>query len=365
MNIGIDGYEANVVHRVGIGQYAFQLLWQFYKLDNQNRYTIFLPHEPLSDMPPIRLGWKYVVGRPGNLWTIQQLPNLIKPHQLQLFFSPTHYIPWFTAIPRLMSIMDLSFLHYPEMFRKKDLWQLKHLTQFSVKRARKIFTISEFSKNEIHAYYKYPLEDITVTYPGVTLLSETQNTQDKKEATLKKFGITNKYILFVGTIQPRKNITRLIRAFELLKAEYQLVLVGKKGWLYEPIMADAQELISQNKALFLDFVSTQDLQLLYQCAACFVLPSLYEGFGLPVIEALHEGCPVVVSQNSSLPEVTGEAGIYVNPMDVADIANGIIKAVQLTAEEREKRKQLGLAYIKKFNWENCAKKTLEVFDSLV
>src|SRR3989344_5431318 len=169
MNIGIDGYEANTDERVGIGQYAYQVLKYLSKLDNQNNYTVFLPTPALIDMPVISQHWNYVVGTPASFWTIKQLPALIKTKTLDLFFSPTHYIPWFTQVPRVFSIMDLSYLHFPRMFATKDYMQLKYMTLYSIKHARKIFTISEFSKREITKHYKFPAEHISVTYPGINL----------------------------------------------------------------------------------------------------------------------------------------------------------------------------------------------------
>lgn len=123
MNIGIDGYEANIVQRVGIGQYAYQLLSAIYKLDLINQYTIFLPSKPLFDMPLTRKGWIYKIGHSGSLWTVRQLPRLIQTVKLDRFFSPTHYCPWFVNLPKFISIMDLSYLEYPKMFKIKDIIQ--------------------------------------------------------------------------------------------------------------------------------------------------------------------------------------------------------------------------------------------------
>ncbi|RJR30283.1 glycosyltransferase family 1 protein [Candidatus Microgenomates bacterium] len=362
MNIGIDGYEANVEKRVGIGQYAYQLLCAINRLDQKNNYTIFLPQKPLDDLPPQSANWRYIVGNPGSLWTIRQLPKLIAGNPLNLFFSPTHYIPWFVRLPRIVSIMDLSFLHFPQMFRFKDRLQLTQLTAFSVKRAQKILTISQFSKQEIVDNFHIRPEKITVTYPGVTVstLKQSEVTQKK---ILARNGVGENYILFVGTIQPRKNIERLISAFEeITDGSVQFVLVGKKGWLFEPILERISHSSKKQLIKWLDFVPDADLPVLYANATCFVLPSLYEGFGLPVVEAMHYGCPVVVSSTSSLPEIAGKAGIYVNPEDVDDIAQGLIKAIQLTPSERKKYVALGRDQVKKFTWEQCAKQTLKVFN---
>lgn len=357
MRIGIDAYEANVTQRVGIGQYAFQTLSGLYRLDKQNEYFVFLPTPPLADMPKENERWQYVIGRPVSFWTIRELPRLIKNHPVDVFFSPTHYIPWFTPIPKVLAIMDVSYLYYPELFRTKDLLQLKYMGLYSIKRAKKILTISEFSKKEIVEHYKYPETNIEVTYPGI----------DEKMKTIKsespKRNPDRPYILFVGTMQPRKNVERLISAFEQLAEDVDLVLVGKKGWLYESIFTKIAHSPKKEHIKWLDFVSQEELVQLYTNARCFVLPSLYEGFGIPVADALFYNCPVVISQTTSLPEVAGDGGIYVDPLTPTSIAEGLHKALQLSPEERKKLVQVGQAHIQQFTWEACARKTLAVLNS--
>ena len=362
MHIGIDGYEANTHKRVGIGQYAYQVIKYLHQLDQKNSYTIFLPSLPLQDLPETKSNWKYTIGNPGSLWTIRQLPGLIQKNPVDLFFSPTHYLPWFTQMPKVLSVMDLSYLHYPGLFKFKDLIQLKYMGLYSIKRAQKIFTISEFTKKEIIEHYHYPKDKIMVTYPGYSKL-RIKSSELRTRDIRTKYGIKGRYILFVGTIQPRKNVDRLIEAFEMFNMEADLVLVGKKGWLYESIFRAIEASPKKDAIHYLDFVTEAELVSLYQNAACFVLPSLYEGFGIPVAEAMQNGCPVVVSNTSSLPEVAGEAGIYVNPLAAQDIAEGLHKALQLKPEERSRRVELGRKHIEQFSWEICAKKTLEVLNS--
>jgi glycosyltransferase involved in cell wall biosynthesis len=285
---------------------------------------------------------------------------LIQKTQLDLFFSPTHYLPWFTKIPKILSIMDLSYLHYPQLFRKKDLLQLKYMGQYSIKRARKIITISEFTKQEINKQYGYPDTAITVTYPGLTASVQT----DQNDAqVLARYGITKPFILFVGTLQPRKNIERLVQAFNDI-TDVDLVIVGKKGWLFEPILQAIENSPKRASIHYLDYVPGEELPVLYKHAQVFTLPSLYEGFGIPVLEAMHYGCPVVVARSSSLPEVAGEAGIYIDPLSVTSLAEGLRRGVQLTEGARKELVSMGLAQSKKFTWENCARKTLAVFDAL-
>ncbi|MFH0749517.1 MAG: glycosyltransferase family 1 protein [Candidatus Gottesmanbacteria bacterium] len=373
MIISIDGYEANVKARVGIGRYAYEILCNLYELvkkqvpEGQTKHTfrIYLPKEPLPDMPKETTWWQYHVVGPTKLWTFIGLPLALKKDSpsADVVFTPTHYIPRFTSIPRVMSIMDLSYLSYPELFKAKDIHQLTHWTKYSAAHAAAICTISEFSKNAIIDTYHVPEGQVHVTYPG---LSKTYDAMGKTE----KYNIAKHYILSVGTIQPRKNFTRLIEAFStFLKLNKQkfgvidLVIVGKKGWLYEEILEAPKKYGVEKQVKFLDFVPDSDLPALYKNALCFALPSLYEGFGLPVLEAMAQGCPVVVSSVSSLPEIAGKAGIYVTPEDVPSIVKGLLIAVrQRNLIQGRARVKKGLEQVKKFTWEEAAKQTLEILE---
>ena len=188
-----------------------------------------------------------------------------------------------------------------------------------------------------------------------------QNSKLLKE----KYKINKKYILFVGTLQPRKNIVRLIEAFSKIHHQQQLnlVIVGKKGWMYEEILEAPKQYGIENQIKFLEFVPDEDLSLLYKNALCFVLPSLYEGFGLPVLEAMTQGCPVITSNVSSLPEAGGDAALYVNPEDVDEIA----AKMQSLVKDEELRKTLiekGYKQVKKFSWEKAARETLKVLEEV-
>ncbi|MBU1326624.1 glycosyltransferase family 4 protein [Patescibacteria group bacterium] len=368
MIVAIDGYEANVKNRVGIGRYAYEIIWGIYnsrksKIDS---FIIYLPDAPLSDLPTETEWWMYRIAKPKRFWTVIGLPLALwltspKP---DIIFSPTHYIPRFTKVPRVMSVMDLSYLKFPELFRAKDLHQLIHWTKYSVSHAKAIFTISQFSKNDIIKTYRVEPKQVVVTYPGLNMAI--------KSKVENKYQISKHYILSVGTIQPRKNYTRLIAAFsEFLKlnkqrfGEIDLVIVGKKGWMVEDILEAPKTYHVENRVKFLDFVPDGDLPALYHGALCFALPSLYEGFGLPVLEAMAQGCPVVVSHVSSLPEIAGEAGVYVDPTSVESITKGLLTAVrQRNLMQGKIRVKKGLEQVKKFSWDTAAKQTLEVLTQI-
>lgn len=392
MIIAIDGYEANILHRVGIGRYAFEILKHIYqevksqkskvpsvrlgtgKSEYQNtEFRIYLPDQPLSDMPKETDWWHYTVASPKQFWTFIGLPArlLLDTPKADVVFSPTHYIPRFTNIPRVMSIMDCSYLVYPELFKAKDLHQLVSWTRYSVHHAKDILTISEFSRNAIIEAYTVDTKRVRVTYPGLS--QSMSGKTDKNDMDMQtKVKIAKNYILSVGTIQPRKNYERLIEAFSLfLKLNKQrfgvidLVIVGKKGWIFEDIISAPKRFGIEKQVKFLDFVPDTDLSLLYKNALCFALPSLYEGFGLPVVEAMVQGCPVVVSNTSSLPEIAGKAGVYVKPESVESIAKGLLAAVrERNLKQGKWRIEKGLEQVKKFTWEQAAKQTLEILEEV-
>ncbi|MBI2025951.1 MAG: glycosyltransferase family 4 protein, partial [Candidatus Levybacteria bacterium] len=288
--------------------------------------------------------------------------NLFLGKRPDIFFTPTHYAPRFSRVPTAISIMDLSFIHFPNLFVKKDLYQLVNWTRYSVKNASKIFTISESSKSDIIDVYGVGKDKIHVTYPGI---KEAVNVRILTMDDLrKKFGIDKNYILFVGTLQPRKNIVKLIEAFSKIERENLiLVIVGKKGWLYEDILSAPQKFNVSDRVKFLDFVQDQDLPSLYKNALCFVLPSLYEGFGLPILEAMKYGCPVLTSNVSSLPEAGGEAAIYFDPQDANDIKEKIEKVIN-SPKLRDEMIEKGKQQVKKFSWEKTARQTLQVLEDL-
>ncbi|PIY94071.1 MAG: hypothetical protein COY68_03560 [Candidatus Levybacteria bacterium CG_4_10_14_0_8_um_filter_35_23] len=388
MNIGINGYEAVVPrfgfnkktglpNRVGSSEFCYQMLLSLFNLDKKNKYTIFLPVKPSADLPKENENWKYEVVTSKKLWTMIGLSRklLAYKNKIDVFFSPTHYLPLHILEPSVISILDVSYLYFPNFFKKKDLYQLKVWGKYSIKKAKKIITISESSKNDIIKAYNVSDSKLKVIYPGLKF--ETQNTKSETNSKFKmqnskllkkKFGINGDYILFVGTLQPRKNIVRLVDAFSKLKTEnidlkkdLDLVVVGKKGWQYEEILAAPEKFGVKESVKFLENISDEDLQSFYKNALCFCLPSLYEGFGLPILEAMQHGCPVVTSNVSSLPEAGGDAALYCNPEDVEDIKNNLESIIQ-NSELREEMIKKGYEQVKKFSWEKTAHKTLNVLE---
>lgn len=357
MMVAIDGYEANAGVRVGIGRYAFELIDHIAKRQRGthavfDQVRVYVPGSVAAHMPRESASFRYRAVRPRQFWTFAGFPlalTLDRP-TADVVFSPTHYIPRFVRICRVMAIMDVSYLTYPTLFWPQDLYKLVHWTEYSVRRAAKIITISEFSKRAIIEAYHIPETKVVVAYPGFVM---------SNSSTIS--AVPKRYILSVGTIQPRKNFVRLIEALSLLPdREISLVIVGKKGWLYDEILSAPKKYGLEKRVQFLDFVPDSALPQLYKHAVCFALPSLYEGFGLPVLEAMSHDIPVVVSSTSSLPEIAGDAGIYVDPEDTKSIAAGLTQAITEKGKTRSDRVKSGKDRVKNFTWDKAAEKVMAV-----
>jgi glycosyltransferase involved in cell wall biosynthesis len=354
--IGIDGNEANVSQRVGSNGYAWELLRALHEyLSETHRFAVrvYLAQPPLPDMPAATDWWQYRVLPPPKLWTQWRLPLDLWQHR---DFSPGHYLPSTCPVPTVATIMDLGYERFPEQFRTNDLWQLRLLTRFSVRQARHLFAISEFTKRDLHELYQQPLSKITVAYPAVANIS-----QPTADISLSKqnWGINQPYFLYVGTLQPRKNIIRLIAAYDQLRQSghaAQLVLAGKVGWLSEGMMAARDASAYAADIVLTGYVSEEEKTALMRDALATVLVGLYEGFGIPPLESIQLGTLPIVSSTASLPEVVGpDYPWQVDPYNVPAIAAALTKVITATAEEKSGWLQLAQKHARQFSWHNTAR----------
>src|SRR3989338_5843771 len=358
MLIGIDANEANLTqNRVGINEYAFNLLWAISNLQTEHKFVIYLKTKPNDSLPKERDGWKYRVIAFPRLWTQTRLPFDLffywpRPN---VFFSMTHYAPRLAPMPTVVSIMDLGFLQTPEQFTSKDFNQLKSWTAYSVRNAKKVMSISDYTRDAIIKIYNKKPEDIVTAHLACnpTITGPVHN-----KSVLKKYNISKPYFIFIGSLRPSKNIDGLVKAFDKLDNNYNLVIVGKKAWLYAGIFDLVRSLKLDDRVVFTGFVEEWEKQVLLSESIAYILPSFMEGFGIPVLEAFTCQTPAVVSAVASLPEVAGEAGIYVEPDDIDSITAGMQRAVT----DREKYVKLGLNRVKSFSWIKCAQETLAVLE---
>lgn len=358
MKIGIDGNEANIIERVGVNIYTYELLKYFSKISSKkHQFIIYLKNKPLPDLPNEKKYFQYKVIPGCFLWSRTSLPIYLLFNKPDILFCPAHYSPMFSTIPTVVTIHDLSYEFYPNEFKKKDLYTLKNWTRKSINSSSHIIAVSKNTKKDIVSLYNVPEEKITVIYNGFTKSDIPQS---------NKYAIDLKYpfILYVGTIQPRKNIERLIRSFSIFNKKHKdihLVIAGKKGWLYDDIFASAIRYNIENKILFLGYVDDNTKIWLYKNAKLFILPSLYEGFGIPLLEAMSHKCPTITSNSSSLPEICGNACLYFNPTSALDISKTIEKLIS-NEDLRKKLIEKGSKKIKEFSWEKCAKQTIKVIE---
>ena len=353
MLIGIDANEANLTpNLVGINEYAFNLLWAISNLQSEHKFVIYLKTPPRKTLPPERWDWKYRIIPFPKFWTQTRLPFDLFFHKPRpdVFFSMTHYAPRWSPIPTVVAIMDLGFLQTPEQFTPRDFSQLKSWTGYSVKNATKIIAISQYTKQDIIKNYNKNPADIVVTPLGYNAKIFKKSDKPKKP-----------YILFLSSLKPSKNVEGLIKAFDLLKIKnLKLKIVGKKAWLYDQIFSLVKQLGLEDKVKFTGFVEESQKPVLMSQAAAFVMPSFYEGFGIPVLEAMACGTPVVVSNVASLPEVAGDAGIYVDPKSIDSIAAGIKMAL---GSKRQEFVHAGLKRVKLFSWAKTAQLTLKCLET--
>ncbi len=363
MIIGIDGNEANVENHVGTSVYTLELLKYFAKhASSKTQFVIYTRTPRRQSLPEPSPHFRYVTIPGTKFWRDYHFPLYLYLHrEIDILFCPAHYAPRFCPVPFVVAIHDVAYEFYPHEFLSKDLYKLRSWTGHALKHARHIITVSQETKKDIQKLYKLSAKRITTVLNGFRSFSHASATGDLKR--LKKYHVeSHRYILYVGTLQPRKNISTLIRAFSHLHTsdpDLKLLIAGKKGWLFENIFETIEELGLSKHVIMPGYVPDEDLATLYRQACVFVMPSLYEGFGIPLLEAMHQKCPVVSANTSCLPEVGGEACVYVDPHDEYAMSREIARIMH-TPALRQKLVTAGTHRIKAFSFEKMGKETLDV-----
>ncbi|OGE15169.1 hypothetical protein A3F00_03690 [Candidatus Daviesbacteria bacterium RIFCSPHIGHO2_12_FULL_37_11] len=396
MIIGIDGSRAFLKDKTGTENYSYQLLKALAKLeqssfsskiDSKNQYIVYLR----TQGDALR-GWsgnfKFVELKWPRLWTQVGLARQTFKDKLDVLFIPAHTSPLIhkPGLKTVVTVHDLGAEYLPKMHQLKQRLYLKYITKYQLKSATKLIAVSNATKKDLVKKIGIDPKKIEVIYEGYdeNLFKPVKN--DILVNSLKEFDlVAGKYFLFIGTIQPRKNLERLIKAFssvissgtrnlKIKKAKSRdlsliarddnskLVLVGSRGWLSDSIYKLPAKLGIEDKVKFLGRVEDKDLPALYSGAIALTFPSLFEGFGLPILEAQACGCPVLTSSTSSMPEIAGKGAIYVNPHSLDDIIRGMSRVK--SQESRVKLVRAGFENVKRFAWEKCAKETLKVLESV-
>ncbi|MBU2025226.1 glycosyltransferase family 4 protein [Patescibacteria group bacterium] len=302
-------------------------------------------------------------------WTQLKFPFELKKDKPDVLWMPLQTVPYLipSDLKVVVTIHDLAFKIFPHHFPAKDCFLLNLFTKKAIKQAAKIIAVSKNTKQDIIKYYQAPASKIQVIYHGFNRKIFNPKTAQNPAAIKKiknKFKIKKDYLLYVGAIQPRKNLSVLLKAFETVKEnqsgrELSLVLAGPRAWLNQIVFKQIQSCRFASDIIFTGPFKTRELPGLLGAARAFVFPSLYEGFGIPVLEAMASGTPVISSDNSSLPEVGGGAPQYFNAQNSSELA-AIIKNVLDSPGLQKSMRQKGLEQARKFSWEKCAKLTSQI-----
>ena len=380
MRIGIDCrtiLNPSAGEKAGIAHYTYHLVKSLLDMDRTDDFVLFFDYRArVAAKEFIRPNTKIV------FFTFSQykkyLPFFyshvlvaanITAEKLDVYHSPANIIPLRYAGKFCVTTHDLAIYRRPDLFPKNQGFSLKYIVPRSIHQAKKIISVSKSTKKDIQEFFSVDEKKIEVVYEGVDHKRFTRRAPngDSLAYLREKYKIRSDYILFVGTLEPRKNLIRLLEAFyELLtenseyRKKYQLLMAGNRGWLYDSIFDEIKSRGLGANVLFPGYIDAKDLPLLYQNATIFVYPSLYEGFGLPVLEAMATGAPVITSNSSSMPEIAGRAAALIDPMDVGGLKSVMMKFLddeKLRASYSEK----ALLQSKKFSWEKCARQTLEIY----
>lgn len=350
----------------GLQRYAQQLVEGLARIDTENEYLVLVNSRApkLFELNnsnflviPVRTPKRFIW-----YWEQAYLPIMRTLRRVDLLHSPVSAPPLWVSCKRVVTVHDLTFKFFPKTMRWWDRLYWGYFLVHGAKRANKIIVPSASTALALQQALSLPKGRVVVVEECCAEKFFQRVTPEKIRATKERYGITEKYILTVGTLEPRKNITTLLEAFSLVKKKLtiKLVIVGARGWLVRPMFKKVQELGLHKDVVFTGFVPDEDLPALYQGAEVFVFPSLYEGFGLPPLEAMASGTPVVASNSSSIPEVVGDSGILVDPHDVEGFAHAIIKLCT-DANYRAVLSVKGQQRARQFTIERMGKKILEVY----
>lgn len=366
MLIGIDASRATRPLRTGTENYSYHLIRELLRTGATHRYRLYFDQTPPHHLLPSG-DWEPRVIPFPRLWTHVRLSWEVRRHPPDLLFVPAHVLPALHPARSVVTVHDLGFRYFPQAHRLLDRWYLEWSTAYHTRSAARLLADSEATKRDLLAAYGMPHHRVTVVYPGRN--ESLKRVEDPRTIMRVKdsCGISGDYILYLGTLHPRKNLLRLVEAFALLRrqlrpafSDLRLVLAGQKGWLYGPLFNRVEALALGEQVLFPGYIAHDDLAALLSGALCFAFPSLYEGFGFPVLEAMACGTPVVCADTSSLPEVTGQAALLIDPSSTEAWADALYR-MTTDANLRNTLIERGHRQAQKFSWTRAAREVLEVF----
>ncbi len=365
MLIGIDASRAAVAHRTGTETYSLRLIQALLALDTPHTFRLYFNRPPASRIP----NTEYRIIPFPRLWTHIRLGLEVARRPPDVLFIPSHVLPWWTRPPAVVTVHDLGYLYFPAAHPLSQRWYLDGSTRHNARTARVVIADSHATQNDLTTFYRTPPDKIVVAHPGYddTLLPVTDPVQIA--AVKNRYAIRGDYFLHLGTLQPRKNLSLLVRAFATLqskiqnpKSKIQLVLAGKKGWLYTELFDQVRRLGLEGQVLFPGYVDDADKPALLSGAIAYVFPSLYEGFGFPALEAQACDTPLMCANTSSLPEVAGDGALLLDPTD-ADAWTQAMARVLTDAALRADLVARGRRNRARFSWRACAETVMSALET--
>lgn len=367
---GIDASRAARACRTGTETYSLELIKALAKLASpQQCFRLYAPHPPQpTDWPDSPYVETRIIPWP-RLWTHLRLATELQLRPPAVLFVPAHVLPLYCPVPAVVTVHDLGYLHYPDAHRRFDRWYLDQTTRRHTRVACHILADSVATKNDLVEFYGAKLDRITVVYLGRDETLAPVRNPEMIAAAQAKYQLNGDYLFYLGTLQPRKNLLRLVEAFHravtsLQNQDLKLVIAGRHGWLYADIFESVQRLGLAGQVLFPGYIAAADKPALLSGALAYVFPSLYEGFGLPVLEAMACGTPVLTSNCSSLPEVAGQSALLVDPHNTLQIAEGLVRLIT-DADLRCQLIERGYRQIQQFSWTKAAEQVLEILERVI
>lgn len=365
MRIGIDGSRAFIKNRTGIEEYSYQVIRHLTKEFGDERARLDSRRRPLFDARRVVLyvrenqvvdfelpkNWEVKIIKLKRFWTQIGLSLEMLFHPVDTLFIPAHTVPIIHPKKTVVVIHGLEYEFCPKAYSFWSRVYMRTSIKNSCKWASEIISASENTKKDLMRLYGVSSEKIRAVYEGYEIQHAKVDVQDSARTN-------GPYLLFIGRIEDRKNVVNIVRAFEMLKErngiEHKLILAGKPGYGYAEVASEVRDAKHKQDIIELGFVSEEKKWELLKAADAFVFPTLYEGFGIPILEAQSVGCPVLASNNSSIPEVAGDSALLVDPENIGEIADGIYEVV---SNETLKNAiiQKGLENVKRFSWEKCAR----------
>jgi glycosyltransferase involved in cell wall biosynthesis len=355
--------------RAGAGNYIFNLVKALADIDRENRYFVFAKPENIAEWNITQPNFHFVPIdlsiRPLRLlWEQCVLPWLVRSRGITVFHSPHYTMPVLLPCRSVVTIHDVSFILFPRLHGRVKRWFFTGMLHLVSKRAHRVIAVSESTRADILRRLHTDAAKVSVVLEAADkrFISCPDSAEVRRVCATFRID-AGRYLLFVGILEPRKNIPLLLNAYRLLVDQgvgLPLVIAGKKGWMFKTIFSVVKNLGLQQHVIFTGYVDKRDLPCLYNGARLFVYPSLYEGFGLPVLEAMACGTPVVTSNVSSMPQITGDAALLVSPADALGLAAAMRRLTSDDALHAELR-QRGLKRAAEFSWENAARQTLEIY----